>query len=506
MKKLITIFVLFAAGLLRAQIVAPQIVLSGNIGCGGIPCLNNGTLVMTDASRNMTALEASALGGFKVTGTWTASRTLTMPSGRFQFVAVENATTGGFSLILCGVSGTCLTIPSGQTATGVWYDGTNVVGTVGGLGSPATQTVYFSAGTMITSGRALGTVYTNTGAQRLDVSVTVFGGIASCDVYALSAPHGTSVVEKAVQTYTYAGTGGHNGTVAFIPPNYDYEVTSNCTNLIDWNETTVGGTGSGSGGGGGGGIACLNGDVTAGSGGSCVTSILATVNSLSGNTCYTLSGQYVCVNPKGLTTSFGPQFSATFGCTQCGTWEVGYTISSASGTISYANPTVPTSASVSDGTNTVTLTTPFTSWTESHTYTTNTTFTLTAVGNGQTVTPTQAITFLYRTWAGGGSGVPTSATASGTSLVLNGGYGTIASVGLGNTYAGQSFTLSLSAQYPVLVLTGGCGHTFSINGLPTTFSCTAYTVTNQYGASEATGIYTGPATLTGSPIVTVNSL
>jgi hypothetical protein len=133
MKKLIILFLLLVAGHIHAQVTPPQIVLSGNIGCGGIPCLNNGTLPMTDASRAMTALEASALGGFKVTGTWTADRTLIMPVGRFQFVTVENGTTGGFNLILCSVTGgTCLTIPDGQKAAGVWYDGTNTIGTLAG--------------------------------------------------------------------------------------------------------------------------------------------------------------------------------------------------------------------------------------------------------------------------------------------------------------------------------------------------------------------------------------
>lgn len=132
-----------------AQIAPPQINLSGNIGCQGFPCVNNGTLIMaSDANRTMTALETSAM-YVKVTSsvTLTAKRNLIAPVGRFNFT-IENATTGGQSIQIIGVSGTGVTIANGTTV-GVWNDGTNYVqiGSAGGSGSPggANHSVQFNA-------------------------------------------------------------------------------------------------------------------------------------------------------------------------------------------------------------------------------------------------------------------------------------------------------------------------------------------------------------------------
>ena len=136
MKKLI--FVLLAvATSASAQIAAPQINLSGNIGAQGFPVLNSGTLIFsTDANHTMTAQESSATGGIKITSgvTLTATRNLVLPTayGKLQFVSIENATTGGQSIVVIGQSGTGITIPNGQIATGVWFDGTNVTGTLSG--------------------------------------------------------------------------------------------------------------------------------------------------------------------------------------------------------------------------------------------------------------------------------------------------------------------------------------------------------------------------------------
>ena len=136
----------FLTGLAQAQIAPPQINLSGNVGTQGFPLLNSGTIIFTsDANHTLTAQESSATGGIKITSsvTLTATRNLVLPTayGKLQFVSIENATTGGQSIIVIGQSGTGITIPNGQSATGVWYDGTNVTGTLPGGGSGTVTTV-----------------------------------------------------------------------------------------------------------------------------------------------------------------------------------------------------------------------------------------------------------------------------------------------------------------------------------------------------------------------------
>lgn len=129
MKKLLILFFLLSTAL-GAQIVAPQIPLTGTIGAGGpFALLNSGTLSFaSDANHTMVNPEWSAL-NIKVTstGALTATRSLITPNGRFSFI-VENATTGGQSITVIGTSGTGVTIPNGQTAS-VWNDGTNYVQT-----------------------------------------------------------------------------------------------------------------------------------------------------------------------------------------------------------------------------------------------------------------------------------------------------------------------------------------------------------------------------------------
>jgi hypothetical protein len=120
------IFTIFAGSAI-AQIPAPQINLSGNIGCQGFPCVNTGTLIMaSDTNRALTAQETSAF-SIEVTSSvsLTATRNLIWPAGRFP-VDVENATTGGQSIQVIGASGTGVTIPNGSTYR-VWNDGTNFV-------------------------------------------------------------------------------------------------------------------------------------------------------------------------------------------------------------------------------------------------------------------------------------------------------------------------------------------------------------------------------------------
>ena len=119
-------FVLFSAKVLSAQIQSPQLNLTGNIGCQGFPCLNNGTLIMADTNYGMTALDTSAV-YIKVTSSvsLTATRNLISPVGSF-FFTIENATTGGQAIQIIGASGTGVAIPNGATVA-VWNDGTKYV-------------------------------------------------------------------------------------------------------------------------------------------------------------------------------------------------------------------------------------------------------------------------------------------------------------------------------------------------------------------------------------------
>lgn len=202
---------------------------------------------------------------------------------------------------------------------------------------------------------------------------------------------------------------------------------------------------------------------------------------------YTIGGQVMNVNSSGQITALGNPFTATFTCTQCGTYENGYSITSASGTISYANPSTPTSASVGDGTSTDTLASPFTSWTLGYTYTTNTTFTLTAVGDGQTVTHTASITFLPRVFGGVGTAGATGATASGSSAALSGATGTLASNGLSSQSTWGPYTANNQKVY-VLSLGASCSFTSGGFAFPM-LSPTTVAFTNQYGSVVSMYLY-----------------
>jgi hypothetical protein len=147
----------------QTAIVAPQVAVTGNVGCVGFPCLNSGALNFTaDANQTMTALQTSANGGIAITSSvsLTATRTLTVPSGNFQFMDIENKTTGGQIVTVCSVSGgSCINIPNGQTIAGVWYDGANFVApTAGGGGGSITGV---TAGTGLSGGGTSGTVTVN---------------------------------------------------------------------------------------------------------------------------------------------------------------------------------------------------------------------------------------------------------------------------------------------------------------------------------------------------------
>ena len=129
-----------------AQVPAPQVPITGNMGPGGVfPLLNSGTLhFTTDANHTMTYPEMSANVIRVVSNvTLTEQRNLVAPlTLGFQFT-VQNATTGGQSIQVIGATGTGVIIANGTTVS-VACDGTNYVqvgvsgvGTVTSFASPS---------------------------------------------------------------------------------------------------------------------------------------------------------------------------------------------------------------------------------------------------------------------------------------------------------------------------------------------------------------------------------
>lgn len=192
----------------------------------------------------------------------------------------------------------------------------------------------------------------------------------------------------------------------------------------------------------------------------------------------------------------------SFTCSTCGTYENGFTVASPTNfTASYS--TTPASASITDGTNVVNLTTPFTSGSQAHAYTGNTTFTLTAIG-ATTATSSQTIAFAARTFAGAGTAGATTATSSGTTAILNGSRGTLPSAGLGNQ---STYACSASANKCYILMIGG-SHTFkdAATGFPFVFAAaTSVSFVNQNGATVAMFLYESTNTLTGSFTIQVAS-
>ena len=150
------------------------------------------------------------------------------------------------------------------------------------------------------------------------------------------------------------------------------------------------------------------------------------------------------------------------------------------------------------------LTTPFTSGTVTGSFTqttqASTTFTLSATSTASvTRTATQAINWEPLTYGGVGTAGATGATASGSNAVLAGATGTLANVGLGDTYVGQTFgPYSPSAQKIYLLIQGG-SHTFkdAISGFAMPFDTPTYlgSFTNQHGATVPLYLYESTNTL-----------
>lgn len=244
---------------------------------------------------------------------------------------------------------------------------------------------------------------------------------------------------------------------------------------------------------GGAGITQLTGDVTAAGSGS-VVATLANTSVSPGN--YNLGGQIVAVNSQGRITAIGNPFGVSFSsCSACGTFEIGNaTTSPATFGFSYANGT-PASGTVGDGTNTTTLTTPFTSGSIAAQYCTTGqgqaafTFTVNATAtNGQSANSAVSTQCAPRAFAGVGTAGATGATASGTNAVLVGATGTLPSAGLGNP-ASYGPLSPLSQKIYVLNTSGSCtfkdesGFDFPMN------TPTSITFVNAFGASLGYWIY-----------------
>lgn len=200
-----------------------------------------------------------------------------------------------------------------------------------------------------------------------------------------------------------------------------------------------------------------------------------------------------------------PAFDFTsFTCSTCGTYERGATVASPTN-FTAAFSSAPTSASVSDGTHTNPLTSPFTSGSLAYSYScattgTNVTFTYSATA-ATTKTRNGTINCQPRTFYGVGTGGATGATASGNNAVLAGATGTLGTWGLGTNTG--TVSASPAGQYIYFLLSTG-GHTFKVNGFTTTFSCSSITFTNQNSAAVPMQQCVSPASLTGAYTVEVN--
>jgi hypothetical protein len=190
-----------------------------------------------------------------------------------------------------------------------------------------------------------------------------------------------------------------------------------------------------------------------------------------------------------------------------GTLEVGASVTNPIVSASYNQ--VPVSASVTntDGIDSpLTLLSPFTSGTIVGTFTSavpasvNATLTATnaaAVVKNATIT---FLTFAYRTFAGVGTAGATSATASGTSAVLNGGAGTLPNAGLFGSIVGSAFSLTPASQNCyILTQHTATPHTWKdLNtGLPFAMNApVTFAFTNDEGVTSSYDLYQSTNVLT----------
>lgn len=185
--------------------------------------------------------------------------------------------------------------------------------------------------------------------------------------------------------------------------------------------------------------------------------------------------------------------------------EVGVSIVNPAFAATYSS--TPTSANITntDGINSPhSLSSPFTSGTIIgtfvHNVSTSITFTLNAFSGSINKSATSIINWFPRSFAGSGASGAVSATASGTSAILNGGAGTLSSAGLHSTDVGQTYSVSPSGNYVYLFLVGG-SHIFkdTISNFPFVMNTpTSVSFVNQNGATIAMFLYQSQNSLTGT--------
>lgn len=203
---------------------------------------------------------------------------------------------------------------------------------------------------------------------------------------------------------------------------------------------------------------------------------------------YALSGQTATLS-SGCVAAIGNPFGATISCSQAGTRETGNsTTNPFACTFSYSNGTVA-SASLTDGTNTDTLSTPFTSGSLAFVYSSNHTFTVHATAtNSQTASASTGLQFLPREFSGlSSTNGATGATSSGSTAVLVGATGTLASAGLGQQTNWGTF--NPSSQY-IYILGTGSACTFTSGGFNFPMaSPVPVSFVNQYGSTVSMYMY-----------------
>lgn len=202
---------------------------------------------------------------------------------------------------------------------------------------------------------------------------------------------------------------------------------------------------------------------------------------------YSLSGQ-VATLTSGCVSAIGAPFGVSIACSAAGSFEIGFVSTNPNScTFTYSNGT-PASGTLGDGTNTVTLTTPYTSGSLAHTYAVNTTFTVNATDTASAnASASDSISFHTREFGGIGTSGATGATASGTSAILVGATGTLASVGLGQQSTWGPYSPSNQNIY-VLGTSSSCTFTSAGFAFPMNAPITI-TFVNQYSSSVTMYLY-----------------
>ena len=219
-------------------------------------------------------------------------------------------------------------------------------------------------------------------------------------------------------------------------------------------------------------------------------------------------GSGLSITPSGNTLTISLVTPVTItGFTGCsGSEELGQTVSSPTCAVAYTgSPTGAVITNTDSVDSPLTLSSPYTSGTISGTFSHSaiTTTTVTVTAQPGSVTATQNYTWNPRIFDGTGtSGGATGATASGTSAVLVGDTGTLASAGLGAETIGTTFVFNLTGNYFYMLLIGS-GHTFTVNGFPASLSSTPISFVNEYGVTVSMNLYVGPTFGTGTYTVVV---